>query len=246
MAQVLPMMEGRNFTTMGEPTTNTEYDIHAQSPEQGELSAEAAEGGVEQHLGHPAMTVEAGQYGEYGNTSYAAQVGGGATMPASQAGGYAGGGAYVDGGENSGGEHLQVDTSHVVGDEPAIYIEPSRLAQPLKLFIGQVPKNLIEEDLAFVFEPYGRILDLTVIRDRRSGNHRGCAFVTYENGEDAMKVAEDMHGKFKFDGAPWPAQVRPAAGEVDSMPLPNIISEIPLLHLALVGLEVSKSINLPK
>ena len=25
----------------------------------------------------------------------------------------------------------------------------------------------------------------------------------------------DMHGKFKFDGAPWPAQVRPAAGEID-------------------------------
>ena len=48
MAQVIHMnlMEGRNFATaMGEPTTNTEYDIHAQSPEQGELSAEAG-GGV--------------------------------------------------------------------------------------------------------------------------------------------------------------------------------------------------------
>ena len=81
--------------------------------------------------------------------------------------------------------------------------------------MGQVPKNLTEEDLAIVFEPYGRILDLTVIRDRRSGNHRGCAFVTYENGEDAMKVVHDMHGKYTFDGAPWPAQVRPAAGEVE-------------------------------
>ena len=48
-------------------------------------------------------------------------------------------------------------------------IDPQRLAQPLKLFVGQVPKTLTEDDLAFVFEPYGRILDLTVIRDRRTG-----------------------------------------------------------------------------
>ena len=75
---------------------------------------------------------------------------------------------------------------------------------------------MMEDDLAFIFEPYGPILDLAVIRDRRSGNHRGCAFVTYENGVDAMKVVSEMHGAFKFEGAPWPAQVRPAAGEVDA------------------------------
>jgi len=94
-------------------------------------------------------------------------------------------------------------------------IPAERLGQSLKLFVGQVPKTLIEEDLAYVFEPYGPIVDLTVIRDRRSGNHRGCAFVTFESGEDAMRVVADMHGRYKFDGAPWPAQVRPAAGEID-------------------------------
>ena len=31
-----------------------------------------------------------------------------------------------------------------------------------------------------------------------------------------MKVVSELHGKFKFEGAPWPAQVRPAAGEIDS------------------------------
>lgn len=94
-------------------------------------------------------------------------------------------------------------------------INADRLAQPLKLFVGQVPKTFEETDLAMLFEPYGRIVDMTVIRDRRSGMHRGCAFVTYERGEDAMKVVEEMHGKYRFEGAAWPAQIRPAQGEVE-------------------------------
>jgi hypothetical protein len=224
------MLEGRNFTTamMGEP--NTEYDIHAQSPEQGVLSAATAgSGGGEQVIGHPAA-----QFGEY---SYAAQAGGGTggagyntATPYGNHPTHVGGGegGEVDDAHNAEGggaqqQHLQVNTGahHGAEEEAGLYAESSRLAQPLKLFIGQVPKTMIEEDLAYIFEPYGRILDLTVIRDRRSGNHRGCAFVTYEDGANAMKVAEDMHGKLKFDGAQWPAQVRPAAGEVDTSPLVN-------------------------
>ena len=100
-------------------------------------------------------------------------------------------------------------------EEQAPVMDPARLSQPLKLFVGQVPKTYEETDLAMLFEPYGRILDMTVIRDRRSGMHRGCAFVTYERGEDAMKVVRQMHGKYTFEGAAWPAQVRPAQGEVE-------------------------------
>ena len=100
-------------------------------------------------------------------------------------------------------------------EEPAPAVDADRLAQPLKLFVGQVPKTFEETDLAMLFEPYGRIIDMTIIRDRRSGMHRGCAFVTYERGEDAMRVVEEMHGKYRFEGAAWPAQIRPAQGEVE-------------------------------
>jgi len=223
MAQVIPMMHGRDFTAMGEP--NSEYDIHAQSPEQGELSASA--GGPAPQQGHPAMAVGE-QYGGYhscaGAAAGAAYHGHGHGAPAYGNAPAHGFEAVNDGGEedegvNDAGEGQQDagGAAEVPAEEPSAYsyVDPQRLAEPLKLFVGQVPKNMVEEDLAFIFEPYGRILDLTVIRDRRSGNHRGCAFVTYENGEDAMKVVADMHGKYKFEGAPWPAQVRPAAGEID-------------------------------
>mmetsp|Transcript_40988 Transcript_40988/g.87315 ORF Transcript_40988/g.87315 Transcript_40988/m.87315 type:complete len:652 (+) Transcript_40988:363-2318(+) len=214
MAQVLHMMESRNFTAMGEP--NTEYDIHAQSPDQGELPAATVGGGTQQP-GHPAMPLGE-HYGAYPYPHSAppvgASYGGHQYRPPSH-------GYENDEGEGDQSNDVEEELQAGGGGDSAghgenqLYIDPQRLSQPLKLFVGQVPKNMTEEDLAFIFEPYGRILDLTVIRDRRSGNHRGCSFVTYENGEDAMKVVAEMHGKYKFEGAPWPAQVRPAAGEID-------------------------------
>jgi len=213
-----------NFTAMGEPKTDTEYDIHEQNPDQGKLSVPAtAEGGEStapgQYIGHPAMAL-GDQYGEYPYAHGAPQ----AQEAAASYGGHANCAPPAQGYENDGDGDEDDQVNDAEGNlraggteqiDQQRYIDPQRLAQPLKLFVGQVPKNMTEEDLAFVFEPYGCILDLTVIRDRRSGNHRGCAFVTFENGEDALKVVSEMHGKYKFDGAPWPAQVRPAAGEVD-------------------------------
>lgn len=211
MAQVLSMIDSRNFTDMGEQT-NIEYDIHAQNPDQGELSAAAGDAAAPQQLGHPA------QYGDYG--AYAHQGGGGSSYAGHTAYSAQAAHGYDHDDDEGEGDDVEEDYQGVEGEDDADdqYIDPQRLDQPLKLFIGQVPKNMNEDELVFVFEPYGRILDLAVIRDRRSGNHRGCAFVTYENGEDAMKVVSEMHGKYKFEGAPWPAQVRPAAGEIDVSP----------------------------
>ncbi len=73
MAQVLSMIDSRrNYTPMGEPT-NIEYDIHAQNPDQGELSAAAINAAAPQQLGHPAQP-----YGGYGG--YSKQGGGGSSF----------------------------------------------------------------------------------------------------------------------------------------------------------------------
>lgn len=39
--------------------------------------------------------------------------------------------------------------------------------------MGQIPKHMEEEDLRPVFEEFGEIFDLAVIRDKISGLHRG-------------------------------------------------------------------------
>ena len=67
-----------------------------------------------------------------------------------------------------------------------------------------------EEDIFPTFDPFGPLKDVAVIRDKHTGLHRGCAFVTYWSPADAERAQEALHDKFSFPGARRPAQVKPA------------------------------------
>jgi len=84
--------------------------------------------------------------------------------------------------------------------------------EPVKLFVGQVPKSLAEEDLFPTFSEFGPIKELTVIRDKHTGQHRGCAFVTYWSASAAEKVQEVLHDQLTFPNGRKPVQIRPAIG----------------------------------
>lgn len=54
-----------------------------------------------------------------------------------------------------------------------IVLQPSQDADAIKLFVGQIPKHMSEDELGPVFDEFGEIFDLAVIRDKISGHHRG-------------------------------------------------------------------------
>ena len=80
----------------------------------------------------------------------------------------------------------------------------------VKLFVGQVPKTMMEDDIRPMFAEFGEVLDVSIIRDKTNGNHRGCAFVTFSDAKPANDAIEAFHDKKTLPKMHNPMQVKPA------------------------------------
>jgi RNA recognition motif-containing protein len=71
----------------------------------------------------------------------------------------------------------------------------------VKLYVGNLPFNTTEQELADLFAQAGKVQSVQLINDKMTGRPRGFGFVTMESDEAGKAAATKMNG-VDFNGRP--------------------------------------------
>lgn len=70
-------------------------------------------------------------------------------------------------------------------------MQPSQ--NPNKLYCGNLPFSMNNDELRELFAQFGEIVEANVITDRQSGRSKGFGFVEFTNAEDAQAAMEALN-----------------------------------------------------
>lgn len=70
-----------------------------------------------------------------------------------------------------------------------------------KIYVGNLPFSTSSDELQELFEAYGKITQLNVIKDHATGRSKGFAFLTFETATSAENAVNGMNGKNLGDRA---------------------------------------------
>ncbi|CAM2098659.1 unnamed protein product [Caretta caretta] len=79
----------------------------------------------------------------------------------------------------------------------------------IKMFVGQIPRSWSEKELKELFEPYGAVYQINVLRDRSQNppQSKGCCFVTFYTRKAALEAQNALHNIKTLPGEPPPVAV---------------------------------------
>lgn len=95
--------------------------------------------------------------------------------------------------------------------------QPLKNDQPdpdaIKMFVGQIPRSLDDADLKKMFEEFGDVFQINVLRDKITGQSKGCCFVTFYTRKAALDAQNALHNIKTMPGMHHPIQMKPADSE---------------------------------
>ena len=69
----------------------------------------------------------------------------------------------------------------------------------LRLYVGNLSKEVTKEDLEAAFQPFGKVDEVTVVKDKYNSVPKGFAFIEMPEKKEAEAAIAGLHGK-EFKG----------------------------------------------
>jgi RNA recognition motif-containing protein len=63
----------------------------------------------------------------------------------------------------------------------------------MNIYCGNLPYNIVEEDLREIFEEYGEVASVKIISDKLTGRSKGFGFVEMDDDDEARKAIEELN-----------------------------------------------------
>uniref|UniRef100_A0A914WYD8 RRM domain-containing protein n=1 Tax=Plectus sambesii TaxID=2011161 RepID=A0A914WYD8_9BILA len=86
-------------------------------------------------------------------------------------------------------------------------------ADTIKMFVGQIPRSWGEDQCRQLFEQYGPVHQLNVLRDKTTQTSKGCCFVTFYHRKDAIGAQSALHNIKVLPQMHHAVQMKPADSE---------------------------------
>ena len=80
-------------------------------------------------------------------------------------------------------------------DDQPDQVNTNKYKMEKKLYVGNLSYDATREDVQSLFENYGTVSDVFIVKDRESGRPRGFAFVTMETKESMDAAIEGLNGE---------------------------------------------------
>ncbi|CAM8904753.1 unnamed protein product [Rhodiola kirilowii] len=100
-------------------------------------------------------------------------------------------------------EHAECDIKpNASADDPDFEKHSELLSLPphgSEVFVGGLPKDVLEEDLRDHFETFGEIYEIRLVKSKETGESKGYAFISFTSKSAAQKAIEELHNK-EFKG----------------------------------------------
>ncbi|MFQ5714045.1 MAG: RNA recognition motif domain-containing protein [Candidatus Scalinduaceae bacterium] len=65
----------------------------------------------------------------------------------------------------------------------------------MNIYVGNMSRNVSEEDLREAFEAFGQVTSVNIIKDKFTGEPRGFGFVEMQGKAEAQAAIDGMNGK---------------------------------------------------